>query len=262
MAGIFLYKMKTENMKEDKFVEIGRQFEIKGKPVATEESLAIHDSKHALAYAQPGGKFAGLLFYVDQSHGQAEPVEKVIDSKNAERWAVDFLNKFGLAPKKLDNDKIRLVFEIITYEDQAVSFDGKERRKLNLKTEIGSKIEINGVPVLGPRATVRMVFKDRAEPVSIHRGLWESIEVYEERELVREHDVFTAVKENLSRRQDCKVYYDVVDCRMAYFAREFFGGPDILAPFYFLEVEYEAADADKRDRTQGPRQILMFPAYR
>ncbi len=262
MSSIFLYKMQTESMKADKFAEIGRHFEIKGELVETEEALAIHDSEHALAYAQPRGRFAGLLFYVDQSRGQAEPVDKVIDCKSAERWAVDFLDKFSLSPKKAEDEKIQLSFEIYTYEDQSVSYDGKERRRLNLKTEIGSKIEINGIPVLGPRATVRMVFKDQAKPISIHRGLWENIEVYEERELVREHDVYTTVKEKLAQRRDCRVYYDVVDCKMAYFAQEFCGGPDILAPFYFLEIEYETANAERKGIIQGPRQILMIPAYR
>jgi hypothetical protein len=231
--------------------------------VETEEALAIHDSEHALAYAQPRGKFAGLLFYVDQSRGQAEPVDKVIDSKSAERWAIDFLDRFSLTPKKVENKKVQLSFEIYTYEDQAVTYDGKERRRRNIKTEIGSKIAINGVPVVGPRATVRMVFKDQAKPISIHRGLWENIEIYEERELVREHDIYAVVKEKLAQRRDYTAYYDIVDCRMAYFTKEFCGGPDILAPFYFLEIEYETAKAAKRDTiTQGPRQILMLPAYR
>lgn len=262
MSSIFLYRMKTESMKTGKFAEIAGHLGIKAEPVESEEALAIHDSERALAYAQPTGKFAGLLFYIDQSRGYAQPVDTLIDSKSAERWAVDFLDRFSLVPKKVEDKGVQLSFEIYTYEDQSVAFDGKERRRINLKTEIGSKIELNSIRVIGPRAKVRMVFKDQASPISIHRGLWESLEVYEERELLREHDIHTALKEKLAKRRDSSAYYHVVDCKIAYSAQEFCGGPDILAPFYFIEVEFEAANAEKRGVTQGPRQIFMLPAYR
>jgi len=262
MSGIFLYRMKTERMKSDKFTEIARHLETKGELVETEEALVIHDSERALAYAQPEGKFGGLLFYIDQSRGEAQAVDKLIDSKSAEQWAVDFLDRFSLAPRKVKDERIQLSFEIYTYEDKSITFDRKERRSVDIKTEIGSKIELNGIRVLGPRAKVRMVFKDQTTPISIHRGLWESIEVYEERELVREHDIYAEVKEKLTSRRDCWVLYNVVDCKIAYFAQEFCSGPDILVPFYFIEVEYEAANAEKKGVTQGPRQIFMLPAYR
>lgn len=262
MSNILLYKMNTESMKADKFSDIGRHFEMKGEVVETEEALAIHDSNQALAYAQPRGKFAGLLFYLDQSIGQAEPVDKAIDPKSAESWANNFLDSYSLFPRKEKDKKIQSSVEIFGYEDQSFSYDGKERRKLNLKTEIGSKIQINGIPVVGPRATVRMVFKGQGKPISIHRGLWESIEILEERELVREHDIYTIVKEKLNSRRECRAYYDVVDCRMAYFAQEFCGGPDILAPYYFLEIEYDVINNEKIGVTQGPTQILTLPAYR
>lgn len=262
MSQILLYRMKPERMKPNKFTEIARHLDTKGELVETGEALAIHDSERALAYAQPGGRFAGLLFYIDQSRGVAQVVDKLIDSKSAEHWATDFLDRFGLAPRKVEDKRVKLSFEIYTYEDQSITFDRKERRRIKLKTEIGSKIELNGIRVVGPRAKVRMVFKDQERPISIHRGLWESIEVYEERELVREHDIYTVLKEKLAKRRDSRAYYDVIDCKIAYFAREFCSEPDILAPFYFIEVEYEAANAEKMGITQGPRQVFLLPAYR
>jgi hypothetical protein len=53
----------------------------------------------------------------------------------------------------------------------------------------------------------------------------------------------------------------VVDVRLAYFATEYHGGPDLLSPYYFVEVEYEDRTAQER-QAQGPRQMLWLPAYR
>jgi hypothetical protein len=262
MSSIYLYKMQTENMKASKLAEIGIHLGMKGEITETEEALAMHDPEHALAFAQPRGRFAGLLFYVDQTRGQAEPVDKPVDVKIAEGWAADFLDKFNLRPKKVKGGKVQLSFELSAYRDQAISYDGKARRSVNLKTEIGSKTEINGIPVLGPRATFRMAFKDQTRPVSIHRGLWENIDVFGEKELVREHDIYTVVKERLNRRRDCSVNYDVADCRLAYFTREYCGGPDVLEPFYFVEIEFESINREIQEKGQGPTQMIMVPAYR
>lgn len=261
MSQIWLLRIKTERMNTEKFAKIARYLGIDAKPVETDEALAIQDPRQALAYGQPGAKFAGLLFYTDQSKGVASAVEKPLDIQRAKRWADDFLGSFDLLPRKVEDKRIRLAFEINSYQTNAVVFDGKERRKTPIKTEISSKIALNDIPVVGPRAKVRMVFKDREKPVMIHRGLWESIEPFEERELVREHDVVAAVREKLAQRRNGKAYYDVVDIKLAYFAQEFCGGPDLLVPFYFVEVEFVARSDDKTV-TQGPRQVLRVPAYR
>ena len=107
-----------------------------------------------------------------------------------------------------------------------------------------------------------MVFKGRERPILIHRGLWQNVEVYEERELVREHDAVTWVKERLVERRKKRGHYDVATVKLAYFAHEFRGGPDILAPFYFIEVESEDKHAEKVGVTEGPKQVLWLPAYR
>ena len=96
----------------------------------------------------------------------------------------------------------------------------------------------------------------------IHRGLWERINVYEERERIREHDVVKVVKERLDKRRCDKSFYDIRDIKLAYFAREFSGAPDILAPYYFIEIEFDDNNDEKTRRSQGPRQIIHLPAYR
>ena len=262
MRSVLLFKMRPLRMKAASLAAIAEFLGIKGKPTVTEEAIALHDSSQTLVYAQPGAKFGGLLLYVDSSKAMAEPVEKVLGVQRARRWADSFRKKFDLAPGEVEDARINLSSEISCHENIGVFFDGKERRKKKVKTEISSRICLDDILAVGPRAKVRMVFKDREKPVLIHRGVWDTLEVFEERELVRENDVVGAVRRKLDGRAKDGVRYDIVDVKLAYFAREFHGGPDILAPFYFIEVEFEDKSSEKVDITEGPRQVFWVPAYR
>lgn len=262
MTKIYLYRVKAATMKKEKFAVIAKELGIKSKFIETEEALATHDSARALAYAQPSAKFAGLLFFSDQSQGTANEIKKPIDQKNAKLWADNFMERFDLLPKKMEDERIKLRYEILSDQTEAVVFDGKERSKKKIKTEIHSKVSLNDIPVEGPRSKVRMIFKEQEKPIMIHLGTWESIEIYEERELIREHDVYTIVKEKLAQREKNEINYDIVDIKLAYYADEFKGGPDLLVPYYFVEIEYEDKKGRKMGITQGSRQIFPVPAYR
>ena len=110
---------------------------------------------------------------------------------------------------------------------------------------------LNDISVVGSRAKVRIVFKDQEKPIFIYRGLWEGIEVYEEKELIRSHDIVKALKEKLADRRKFRAYYEIISMKLAYFADEYSGGPDLLTPFYFIEIEYEDVNAKKSGITQG-----------
>ena len=228
----------------------------------TDEAIAVRDSARALAYAQPTARFAGLLFYTDQSKGTAEDVKKLTDKKSAKRWADSFLERFDLLPQKIKDERIKLHFETTSDQTEAVIFDGKKRSKKKIKTEISSKTTLNDIPVEGPRSKVRMIFKGQEKPIMMHLGMWENIEVFEERELIRKHDVFTVIKEKLAERQKSEINYDIVDIKLAYYADEFKGGPDLLVPYYFVEIEYEDKKAREMGITEGAKQIFPVPAYR
>jgi len=262
MSPIFLYKTQAQRMPKNNFSKMAEMMGMGKKIVETEEALAVHDGTRALVYGQPCATMAGVLFYTDNEKSLGEIPEKTLDTKIAKRWSDDFLKGFNLLPKKTEDERIDLKFETTVYYTEAVTFDGKKRERVKVNTEIASRISLNGIPVIGPRAKLRMAFKDKEKPVMIHRGLWERIDVYEERERIREHDVVSAVKESLCKRRCDKSFYDIRDIRLAYFAREFSGGPDVLAPHYFIEIEFPDDIAEKSRRTQGPRQILHLPAYR
>jgi regulatory protein YycI of two-component signal transduction system YycFG len=263
MARILIFKRNTQNMKPESFLRMAETLKVKGKPMETDNAIAVRDAERALVYAQPCAKFAGLLFYTDQSRGLADSSENLLDSERAKRWANAFLKEFNLVPSKVDDKRVNLQVNLSSTQTEAVVFDGKERKLIKNKTEIRSDIKLNEIPVVGPRAKVRMVFKEDEKPILIHRGLWDAIEVYEEKELLRINDVAKAVKEKLVAREGCsQARYDVISTRLAYFADEYAGGIDILAPYYFIEMEFEDKKAKENGITQGPRQLFWLPAYR
>ena len=260
---VLVLRRKTQSMSADRLTKLGEHLGIKGKPLRTDDAVILKDDSRALAYAQSCGKLAGLLFYADQSVAWGEVVDKVLPDKRARDWAGALLEKFELLPAKSEDRKIAFDFALTAGQTEAVVFDGKARKRLKAKTDVGADIAVNGIPVVGPRGKVRMVFKAAERPVMMHVGLWESLTVYEERELVSAHDVVRTVRDKLASRTECgKRDYDVRDVRLVYYAHEFAGGPDLLAPWYFVEVELREPRHGGTDDAQGPRQVMRIPAYR
>ncbi len=262
MPQISLYKTRAQRMPKKAFSKIAEGLGMTEKIVETEEALAVTDKTHALVYAQPCAIMAGVLFYTDQEKSLGEVSEKNLDVKRAKQWSDEFLKEFDLLPKQSDSQRIDFKCTTTAYHAEAVTFDEKKRQRSIVSTEIRSQTTLDSIPVIGPRAKVRMVFKDKQRPIMIHRGLWKQIDTYEKREKLREHDVVKAVKEKLEKRRCDKICYDIRDVQLAYFAREYSGGPDVLAPYYFIEIEFDDDSPDKQRKVQGPRQIVHLPAWR
>jgi hypothetical protein len=263
MASITLFRMRPAQLKSDALMKIARHLGIEAKPQEVDEGIAMSNEKQALVYSRSCAKFSGVLFFIDQMQNLAEPVKKPLEEKKAKGWADDFLKNFNLLPKPSEDKRIQLKLDTASFRTDGIVFDGKERKRVPIKTEIASDISLNSIQVVGPRAKIRMIFKEMERPAFIHRGLWESLEIYEERELVREHDAVEAVREKLARRSRCgEAYYDITEVRLAYFAREFQGGPDLLAPYYFVEVEHRDEKLQAPPNAQQPKHVVWFPAFR
>lgn len=262
MSNIHIYRIRPRRLKGETLSEMAKALNFEGKLIETEEAMAIQDSTRTLVYAQPGSKFGGLLFFTDQSSSLAGSVEKLVDRKNAQSWTNNFLKSFDLLPEKVTDELMKFNLKIRSYQTQAVTFGGKERKKSTIKTEIASNININDVPVVGPRAKIRMTFKDSDLPVFIHSGLWKAIEIHEERELIDKSKVLDTVKEKLTSRQDKRPRSEIKSVKLAYFAQEYNGGPDLLMPFYFVEIEQEDKNKEKLGITNGIKQMIWIPAYR
>lgn len=260
---ILLFRRKTQALSAEAFMGLAERLGMKGELVRTDEALFVRSEQAALAYAQPTARFAGLLFYADQSVAWGEVGESVVDPARARSWTQEILKAVALQPKGSDDDRMRLKLELESFVTEAVVFDGKERRRVKAKTDVVSQIELNGIAVVGPRGKVRLVFKHAERPVMMQVGLWESLAVYEERERVREHDAVRTAHDRLAVRGDCgERAYDIRDLRLVYLADEYQGGPDLLAPAYLVEVEMRDPRPASRQPGQGPRRVLRVPAYR
>lgn len=258
---VVLYRRTTRRLDAQRLGTVTKRLGVDAKLEGTEEALVAHDGVRALAYAQPCARFAGVLFYVDQTLAWAEPVKRTVTAAAARKWADAFLSEAELLPGDVEDGELE--FELEARVTEAVVFDGKERRSEKAKTDVISHIALNGIEVTGPRAKVRMVFKTDDRPVMIHAGLWDKLSRHDERELVSEHDVAAAIRGGLADRKDCSTRASkLTDLRLVYWADAFTGGPDLLAPWYFAEIEHTDPRYDGKDPIQGPRQVLRLPAFR
>jgi hypothetical protein len=98
----------------------------------------------------------------------------------------------------------------------------------------------------------------------VHVAVWDRLEHHADAELVRAHDVIATLEKSIRGRRDCDLVVHAKALRLAYAAsEEFQGRPDLLAPYYFVEVEspYRGAK-ENAGGGQAPRQLLKIPAWR
>ncbi len=262
MAKAFIFRARYKRMDPDGFLKIARTLGVSEKFMQSDEGLAVNDGARSLVYSQPGTKFGGLLFYTDQSQSLGAVCDKLVDDEAAKAWAYAFLKDFDLLPHRSRDERIVFKLGVSASPTKAVSFDGREKHKVTINTEFITRLTLNRIPITGPRAKIRMAFKQQETPIMILRGIWEDIEIFDEKEIVPEAEIVKAVSERLVLRRNDKANYRMVDIKLAYFAGEFHAEPDLLEPYYFVEVEFDDPKAREVGIKQGPRQMLRLPACR
>ena len=135
----------------------------------------------------------------------------------------------------------------------------EEIKRVPMRVDVYSDIRLDDLPVLGPRAKVRAAF-DSATPQFLHIGLWETVDVYKTGELIPKDHLLKIIDEK-ARSREGKIELRVKDIKLAFWAREYHGGADILEPYYFVEIEHQGSDKQKGEESSGPRQVLKFLAY-
>ena len=260
MAEIPVFRIHTERIDKDRFLAVADHLGLRGDIVETEEALFVHDKQRALAYAQPGSRFGGLLFFTDQ--GIAETVERPPAEAEAEGWTTEFFKRFQLGPRTSQDERVRVSTSLRVFRTESVIEEGQETTKIRRaphKTELVSDIRVNEYYVTGPRAKFRAVFKSARRPAWMHRALWDKLEVFEMRPLLSEDEIYRRLSDRLSRRGESRRVWRMIGLRLAYFAGEFTGGPDLLLPYYFADVEF--TNPKVRETTgQGPRQLIQIHA--
>jgi hypothetical protein len=263
MSKIRIFRQRVKRLDAKRFTAIGRDLGATGEVVETEEAIAmIGKEGKTLAYAQPGARFAGLLFYTDQSQNLGEVADRLTGKKRAEEWTRKFLEGHDLLPKlsSKGDAKAEIAFEVRTPD--AYVYDGRERKAVATRLEVAAKLALDGLPVTGPRGKLRLSFKADETPVAVHRGVWQDLEVFEEREAVSEDEGVKTAVSRLEARGTRGRLFRLVSAKRAYWAREYEGGADLLEPHYFVEVEFEDREARKHGIEQGPRQVFVVPASR
>ena len=263
MASIETFRIQTEQLHKDKFVAIADHLGMRAEVKATPAALFMQDKERSLAYALPGARLGGLLFFIDQSQGLGTLVERAPGHEEVERWTREFLERFQLGPRDSSSDRIRTTMGTRVLRTEAMQ-EGQDRsdvRRVPVKTDVVSDLRLNDHHVTGPRAKIRLIFKHARQPACIHRSLWEKLEVFDERPMLSEDEAYHRVSNRIARRGQASKNWRMLNMRLAYYADELSGAPDLLLPYYFIEVEYRDPKSVE-PRRQGARQLIKVPASR
>ena len=261
MSTISLFRMTAPQLDQNIIRRAAEYLRLGDKLAVSDDAVAVHDDARVLVRAGACAKFPGMLLYVNHRSALGAIHEKPLDAERAGRWLGDFLDKHSLRPGKVDE---RAKLELLPYArvTAAVVFDGKERKRVPARTDAGVRFRLNGLPVSGPRTRIRAVFGNDELPLMVHVATWDRLEHHADVDLVRPHEVIAALEKSVRGRTECNFALRVGDVRLAYAAsEEFQGRPDLLAPFYFIEVRSPQRDS-KSDPELAPRQLLKIPAWR
>jgi hypothetical protein len=268
MKTLQAFRQRVKRMDKDGIARLAEELGVNGEVIATEDAIAVvgkgdgDGGGRMLAYAQPGGRFAGLMMYADRSEAVGEVLARKPSGSRAQRWAERFFEKHGLMPVATREDDVDTTLEFETTVPRAVVFDGRERKEVATRLDVAARISVNGIPVTGPRAKMRMGFRSADRPFAMHRGMWEKLEVFEERAAVSEDEAVRLALERVRDRGEGRAMQRLHNVRMAYWAKEYEGGAYLLEPWYFVEVEFEDRAAKAQGIDQGPRQVFTVPASR
>jgi len=264
MSTISVFRMIAPRLDAGALRGVAKELQLGDTVTESDDAVAVHDDGHVLVRAGACAKLAGTLLYVNHRASLSAIHEKPLAPERAGRWLGGFLERNGLTPGKVNDDRATLDVTPYARFTEAIVFDGRERTRVRARTDAGVRLRLNGVPVSGPRTRIRAVFGNDELPLMVHVAVWERLEHHADAELVRAHDVVGAIEKSLKGRKDCGVAIRIRDMRLAYAAaEEFHGRPDLLAPYYFVEVESPVRDSKRgSDPGQGPRQLMKVPAWR
>lgn len=258
MSNVNIFRYRPQQMKEDQFYAIAEDLRMDGEFSQGEEGMILFNKNEVLTWSQPNAKFGGLLQYIDRRRSLSQPAEGLPDVDGIRDYMNEFLDRQRLMPTE-DGYDVTVKLESKVAAAMMESEEGKLTR-VPMRVDVSSHIQLDGLPVIGPRAKIRAAFGEWETPQFLHVGLWESVELYKKGELIPKDRLATTIDERTARR-DRESALKVRDIDLAYWAREYQGGADILEPYYFVEIEHLDVSDQSADEGSGPRQVLQFLAY-
>src|SRR5262245_29075697 len=266
MPTIRVFRMVAPQLDRNRLTRLAGALGLGGKTHDSEDAVAVQDESRVLVQAGPCAKLAGVLLYVSHAASLGAILNAPIEPARAGDWLGRFLDRHGLNPAPPAAEHAQLERQPWARFTEAVVYDGRERRRVKARTDAGVRLRLNGIPVSGPRTRIRAVFGGSETPLMVHVAAWERLEPYTEGELIRAHDVIAELERSMRGRKDCSAPVHVKgDVRLAYAAtEEFRGSPDLLAPYYFVEIESPRRNdrPGAADPGPAPRQLLKLPAWR
>jgi hypothetical protein len=263
MATIPLFRMEAPSLDRGRVRSLAESLRLRGTPLESADAAGQHDDERVLVQAGPCARLAGALLYVHHAASLGAVHGRPLAPERAARWLDAFLTRQELRPQPPAGESGRLELSPWSRVSEAVVFDGRERRRVPARTEAGVRIALNGVPVSGPRTRIRAVFAEDELPILLHVAAWERLEIHAEAELIREHDAIAALERSLRGRTDCDQVFQVHGIRLVYAAtEEYRGSPDLLAPYYLIEIAVRPRKDHQPETSIAPRRLLRVPAWR
>lgn len=263
MTTISVARVRPAALGDERLRALAEAFRIDGDVVRTEEAFALVGKEATLVHGGPGNRLAGVTALVDTVRGvaAADPEKghpEPLPADKAVGVTGELTERYGLGPNVARFDGVRLETSIDATVVEAVRFDGKERTRFAVKTDVRSRVTLDGIPVTGPRAGVNATFLDDDRPLRLMATTWDAVELYREAELVEEGEALERVLESARHRTSRTEELAVVSSVLAYWAAPYEGGADLLEPSWFVEVAHPADEYGN----DGPKQLVRVPAAR
>jgi hypothetical protein len=257
MTRIAIALVRPAKLDFDRLRSLAEQFHLDGEQIEAENAIAINGRSGAVVHGQPTNRMGGVTTAVDLTRGIATSEGEPLPVEAAASMTTEILERHGLGAAGLRSE-FELDWRIDARTTEAVTFDGKERRRHPVKTDVRARVFLNEVPVSGPRTGASLTFTDSEVPLRMMVTSWASLERYGERELIEKDEVLAELQSAVKHRNGRTDGLEVRSANLAFWAAPYAGGADLLEPSWFVEVEHTDVDTDG----QAPRQLLRLPATR
>ena len=183
MSNVNIFRYRPQHMKADLFRTIAQDLRLDGEFVQGDEGMVLHNKRQILTWSQPNAKFGGVLFYADRDRSLAEPAKKLPGVDSIKKYMDDFLERSHLIPIRGKHD-VSVKLEAKVTEAMMVAREKDEVARVPMRVDVSSLIQLDNLPVIGPRAKVRAAFGDGETPQFLHVGLWKTVDVHKRGELI------------------------------------------------------------------------------
>ena len=264
MTTIVIPRVRPATFDADRLRLVGDRLEIRGELRESEDAIVLASESGAIVHGQPTNRLGGLTTAIDTKRGIAPDIDadgnhkrEVLDPDRATDVVKELLDRAGLATVRTKTD-LELDVRTDARVTEGVRFDGKERTRFAVKTDVRARVTVNGLTVTGPRAGLSATFTDSDQPVRLFAASWDAIETFDERPLVDKDEAIADLLATRPERHDKRSPVDVIEATLGYWAGEYGGGADVLEPSWFVEIEH------RLDGKGGipPRKLVRLPATR